>query len=461
MRKVITYGTFDLLHHGHIRLLERARALGDHLIVGVTSDDFDMQRGKINVQQSLMERTEAVRATGLADEIIVEEYEGQKIDDVRRLGIDVFAIGSDWEGKFDYLREYCEVVYLSRTEGISSTDLRAARSRLRLGLTGSPAHVVKCLQEARFVNGIEVVGVCVPAGEGSLDEVRGTPLETVPLATVDYEELLDQVDAVFLGTSPDAHHEQIAAALGRGVHVLCEPPMTLDPMSYDELAALANERQLVLADAQKTAFSTAYERLLLLLKSGAIGEVVSVDASCTSLEELERNDGDVAAMRWSSLYAWGPTALLPIFQLLGCEYRSLSIVTMPFASRPAFDAYTKVDFVYPGAVASARFGKGAKTEGELIVTGTKGYAYVPAPWWKTDYFELRFENQSNNRRYYYQLDGEGIRYALVAFARACERGHATMPHVAPEVERAIARVIRAYREGTDTVTIMGPSSVEE
>ena len=107
MVKVITYGTFDLMHYGHRRLLERAKALGDYLIVGVTSDSFDKARGKINVQQSLLERMEGVRATGLADEIIIEEYEGQKIDDIRRYGVGIFAIGSDWAGKFDYLREYC------------------------------------------------------------------------------------------------------------------------------------------------------------------------------------------------------------------------------------------------------------------------------------------------------------------------------------------------------------------
>ncbi len=110
MKKVITYGTFDLIHIGHIRLLERAKALGDYLIVGVTSDDFDKSRGKINVQQSLMERIENVRSTGLADEIIVEEYEGQKIDDICRKNVDIFAIGTDWLDKFDYLSDYCEVV---------------------------------------------------------------------------------------------------------------------------------------------------------------------------------------------------------------------------------------------------------------------------------------------------------------------------------------------------------------
>ena len=136
MKKVITYGTYDLFHYGHQRLLERARALGDYLSVGVTADGFDRARGKINVQQSLMERMEAVKATGLADEVIVEEYEGQKIDDILRYGVDVFAIGSDWKGYFDYLKEYCEVVYLERTAGVSSSDLRAENSGLRLGLVG-------------------------------------------------------------------------------------------------------------------------------------------------------------------------------------------------------------------------------------------------------------------------------------------------------------------------------------
>ena len=124
MKKVITYGTYDLLHYGHIKLLERAKRLGDYLIVGVTSDAFDKNRGKLNVQQSVLERVEAIRSTGLADEIIIEEYEGQKIADIKKYDIDIFAIGSDWLGKFDYLKDYCEVVYLKRTDGISSTEIR-------------------------------------------------------------------------------------------------------------------------------------------------------------------------------------------------------------------------------------------------------------------------------------------------------------------------------------------------
>ncbi len=134
MKKVITYGTFDLLHYGHQRLLERAKQLGDYLVVGITSDDYDKTRGKINVQQSLSERIAAVRKTGLADKIIVEEYEGQKIDDIKKYGIDIFTVGSDWVGKFDYLNAYCKVIYLDRTKGISSSEIRQKGRNLTMGI---------------------------------------------------------------------------------------------------------------------------------------------------------------------------------------------------------------------------------------------------------------------------------------------------------------------------------------
>ena len=114
MRKtrVITYGTYDLLHQGHINLLKRAKELGDYLIVGVTNDNFDRERGKLNVRNNVLERIEAVKATGLADEIIIEDYVGQKIDDIQKYEVDIFAIGSDWEGKFDYLNEFCKLVFI-------------------------------------------------------------------------------------------------------------------------------------------------------------------------------------------------------------------------------------------------------------------------------------------------------------------------------------------------------------
>ncbi|MBO5830940.1 MAG: adenylyltransferase/cytidyltransferase family protein, partial [Alistipes sp.] len=137
MKKVITYGTYDLLHEGHINLLRRAKALGDYLIVGVTNDSFDRERGKLNVRNNVLERVEAVKATGFVDQVIIEDYMGQKIDDILKYDVDIFAIGSDWEGKFDYLKEFCEVVYLPRTEGVSSTMLRAeSQAIVNIGIVG-------------------------------------------------------------------------------------------------------------------------------------------------------------------------------------------------------------------------------------------------------------------------------------------------------------------------------------
>ena len=110
MTKVITYGTYDLFHQGHYNLLKRAKELGDYLIVGITSDYFNKCRGKFNVHDDLMTRIKNVEQCGFADEIVVEEYFGQKIDDIKKFGIDVFTVGDDWTGHFDYLKEYCKVV---------------------------------------------------------------------------------------------------------------------------------------------------------------------------------------------------------------------------------------------------------------------------------------------------------------------------------------------------------------
>ena len=158
MKKVITYGTYDLFHQGHYNLLKRAKELGDYLIVGVTSDYFDKSRGKFNVRDSLMTRIENVKATGFADEIVVEEYFGQKIDDIKKYGVDIFTVGSDWKGYFDYLNEYCHVVYLERTKGISSTQIRNINN-LRLGIVGNESVLDRFLDELKFVSGVEVAGV--------------------------------------------------------------------------------------------------------------------------------------------------------------------------------------------------------------------------------------------------------------------------------------------------------------
>ena len=448
MVKVITYGTYDLLHYGHIRLLERAKALGDYLIVGVTSDVFDRERGKINVQQSLMERVEAVRATGLADEIIIEEYEGQKIDDIKRLNVDIFTVGSDWMGKFDYLNAYCKVVYLDRTSGVSSTEIRSEQQVVRLGLVGESPILNKIERESQYVNGLES-GKVFTLNDAYLSDNLKRPAQQA----ASYQDLLDDSDALYVISAPEKHYAQIREALQKGKHVLCESPVTMETEQWEELRQMAKDRQLVLMDSIKTAYSVAYYRLLLLAKGGIIGDIISVDATCTSLVDFDpTQDSQKSLYEWNSICAWGPTALLPIFQLLGTAFTSKQIATHFLDENQKYDAFTKISFVYPHAVASLKVGQGVKSEGSLVISGTKGYIYVPAPWWKTDYFEVRYENPQNNKRYFYQLDGEGLRYMLLSFLKAIRTGK-DFSYVSGDISRAIIQIISDFEKRCDMAMI--------
>ncbi len=126
MIRVLTYGTYDLLHPGHIRLLKRARALGDELVVGVSTDEFNAEKGKQPSYYPYEARVELVAAIRYVDKVIPERSWSQKIDDIVENKIDILVMGSDWEGseRFEYLREYCKLVFLPRTEGISTTEIK-------------------------------------------------------------------------------------------------------------------------------------------------------------------------------------------------------------------------------------------------------------------------------------------------------------------------------------------------
>lgn len=437
MTKVITYGTYDMLHYGHIRLLERAKALGDYLIVGVTSDSFDRARGKINVNQSLKERIDAVRVTGIADEIIIEEYEGQKIDDIRRNDVDIFTVGSDWSGHFDYLKEYCKVIYLERTQGVSSSELRTKERKLRIGLVGnSNSELEKFASESSFVNGIDIVAV----HSDSSDNIS-TALKDKVAFIDSYEKLLEGIDAVYLVSHPSRHYQQIKVALEKGKHVLCESPVAIGSKEVVELLQIAQKYECILMESLKTAYSLAFSRLQLIVKSGFIGDVVSVDATCTS---LKKSDGD----KRGSLYSWGPFGLLAVFSILGTDYQSKSIQAK--VNEVGDDTFTKLSFVYKQGVASVKVANGAKSEGELVITGTSGYIFVPAPWWKTDYFEVRYENPEQNKRYFYQLEGEGIRYTIVSFLKLITKGKIEA-YIPENVTFAISDIMGDFKNKVDTI----------
>lgn len=450
MKTVITYGTFDLLHTGHVNLLRRARALGDRLIVGVTTASYDQSRGKLNVMESLAERVENVRKTGLADLIITEELEGQKVHDIQKYEADIFVIGSDWTGKFDYLREHCEVVYLERTKGVSSTDIRSSRnSIIRMGIAGHGRIAGRFLQESKYVSGIEITAVY--GRDGGKARRFAESYELLEYYT-DYEQFLDKVGAVYIAVPHHLHYELARRALLKGKHVLCEKPLALSREEVEELFLLAAGNGCVLLEALKTAFFPAFQQLIGVAESGVIGSIKAVDATFTKLIEDDSSrefDPTQAGGAWTELGAY------PVFvigKLLGTESRRIRFTTCR-KPETGVDIFTRADFLYSNAVATATAAIGAKQEGDLCITGTQGYIYVPSPWWKTEMFEVRFEDPRQNRKYFIRFEGEGLRYELAAFLRLIHGCRHEMQLMSRDDSLFIADVTRQFRDGRNVEEI--------
>lgn len=446
MIKVITYGTYDLLHQGHINLLRRAKELGDYLIVGVTSDSFDRGRGKLNVRNNVLERVEAIKATGYADEVIIEDYLGQKIDDIQKYDVDIFAIGSDWVGKFDYLNEYCKVVYLPRTEGISSTMLRAeSQDTYKMGVIGSGRIANRFIPETKVVNGAEVVSVLNPNKEEAESFAKKYGLE----AYTDFDAFVETVDVVYVASPHLSHYEYIKKSLLAGKHVLCEIPFTLKKEEALELYQLAEEKNLVLMEASKTAYCPAFGHIVTLIKSGIIGEVVDVKASLSKMVEPPTRELD-AKQAGGAMTEHAPLTVMAIIKLLGLDWKD---VTFHTKRENGVDIYTKGVINYPHATSSFTLGIGVKTEGNLVISGTKGYVYVPAPWWLTSYFEVRYEDQTQNKKYFYSYDGDGLRYEIQEFLSMIVNDRRSCYKLRRRESIAIAEIIEKYRKGENVIEL--------
>lgn len=410
MKKVITYGTFDLFHQGHYNLLKHAKELGDYLIVGVTTEHFDEARGKVNVIDSIVDRIENVRRTGLADEIIVEDHEGQKIEDIQKYHADIFTVGSDWIGTFDYLRQFCEVVYLERTPDISSTMLRKDQFRIvNVGIVGTGRIAPRFISEAKYVSGINILCTYNPEVESVL-AFRNR--HDIPNYSDSYEEFLQQVDAVYIASPNETHFDYTRRALFAGKHVLCEKPIGFTKCESEEMYRLAEERKLVLMEAVKTAYCPGFQQLINVAKSGKIGEIRDVEACFTRLANLqsrERTDAEYGG----SFLEFGSYTLLPIIKLLGSDYTDLHFQTL--YGEDGVDLYTKVELTYPHAMGASKNGVAVKSEGQLVIAGTKGYLLAPSPWWLTRRFEIHYEDPNQVEVYEPAFQGDGFRYEISEF----------------------------------------------
>ncbi len=441
MKKVITYGTFDLFHEGHYNLLKRAKALGDYLIVGVTTEYYDLQRGKLNVVDSIVDRIENVKKTGLADEIIVEDHEGQKQEDIQKMNVDVFTVGSDWIGVFDYLKELCEVIYLERTPEISSSILRAHKYPIvQMGMIGSGRIAPRFLAEAKYVSGVNVRAVYNPNEKSARKFGRIHEVEPYFGSFADF---LSEVDAIYIASPHETHYEYARMAIEAGRHVLCEKPLTFTVREARDLYELAKERGVVLMEGIKTAYCPGFIQMMNVAKSGRIGEVRDVEACfsrITAPELREMRDWEFGG----AFLEFGSYTLLPIFKLFGSQYESVEFDSI--LAENGVDLYTKIHFRYKDGLALSKTGIGVKSEGQLVIAGTKGYILAESPWWLTKSFVVRYEDPGRIERYSPKFLGDGLRYEIADFVSKINGGNRMGYCLTQEESVAMAGVVERFME---------------
>lgn len=438
---VITYGTFDMLHKGHLRLLERAKELGNYLIVGVTDENYDRSRGKLNVIESTEKRVEAIKALEFVDEVIVETHKGQKAEDMVKYNVDIFAIGDDWIGTFDYLNEFTHVEYLSRTKGISSTSLRKENfDMIKLGMVGLGHDTKAFIEEAKYVPNLKISRIFshdLPALKQFTQE-----RDSIKYGHDNYDDFLDtSIKAVYIDTALEEHYILIKKALEAGKHVLCESPLALHKSELKELLTLAHKNKLLLLTALKTAFLPAFNQLLSELKTGIIGEIKEVRATRTSLYKEKDYPDTFMAQGATNILSSYPALL--INKVLG---RSRDITFFDQGTE-GYDVSNLIISKHKGgAIGISNVATGIKSEGDAVISGTKGYVYIPAPWWLTRQFHVRFEDEHKSHTFKYEFDGCGLRYMIAEFISLIQRGERKSEMLTHKDMIGINRVLLEYNE---------------
>ncbi len=439
MKKIITYGSFDMLHEGHLRLLKRAKELGDYLIVGVTTDHFDEVRGKLNVIEPHLTRCQNVEQCGFADKIITEDHMGQKLEDIIKYGVDVFAIGSDWVGEFDYLKDYCKVVYLERTKDISSSQLRTQKYPLiRVGVVGTGRVAPRLMREIKYVSGIEAICAYNP----NIESAKKFASQHGIGATDNFDEFLGKVDAVYVASPHETHCEYIAKSIKGGKHVLCEKPMTLNEQQAQVVFNLAKKHDKVLMESIKIAYAPGFVQMMGIIRSGVIGNIRDVEACFTKLPHDKDLRELVDVQYGGSFTELASYNLMAIIKLMGSNYKDVYFNSIKADN--GVDIYTKAHFVYENGFATSKTGLGVKSDGQLLISGTKGYIIAKSPWWLMQEFEVCFEDVRKNRVYKTDFIGIGLRYELAEFVSKINGYKEGADRLTSEESIEIARIIGEF-----------------
>ena len=430
-----------MFHQGHLRLLERAKALGDYLIVGVTDENYDRSRGKLNVIENTQKRKQAIEALDFVDKVIIEKHKKQKAKDMVKYNVDIFAIGDDWEGKFDYLNEYTHVEYLPRTKGISSTSLRKDNfDVIKLGIVGLGRDTKAFIDEAEHVANLKVNRIY----SSDLHALKKftEKNKSIRYGHDSYDDFLDtSIVAVYIDTALEEHYPLIKKALIAKKHVLCENPLALYKSELTELLSLAKKQKVLLLSALKTAFLPAFNQLLTELDKGIIGDIKEVRATRTSLYKEKDYPDTFMAQGATNILSSYPSLL--VNKILG----ESNDITFFDQGNEGYDVSNLIISKHKGgAVGISNVATGIKSEGDAVISGTKGYVYIPAPWWLTKQFHERFEDERKSQTFNYEFDGGGLRYMIAEFASLIQRGKRKSSMLSPRDMISINRVLIEYNE---------------
>ncbi len=293
---------------------------------------------------------------------------------------------------------------------------------MRLGIIGTGRIAKRAVMEIAEVPNIEITAVFNPNSGHGLEfaaYISEKLKRKRTLATNTMTEFLENIDAVYIASPHGTHYEYALQMLKVGKHVLCEKPMCFSESQAMELFMIAEKKKLVLIEALKTEFCPGFNKVESVVKSGIIGDVIDVEATFTRLTAEGGREYDDLSYG-GAFTEFGTYCMLPIFRFLGIGYDEVSFLSIP--AETGVDGYTKVIFTYiqNGSInklAQAKTGLTVKSEGQLLISGTKGYIIVPSPWWLTRYFEVRYENPKVIDRYECEFLGDGLRYEFEEFKK--------------------------------------------